>query len=269
MKKPTIIISSIAAALLLSGSSFAAGSLVNINVDPSIKILVNGEEFHPKNVNGEDVMTFVYEGTTYAPLRALAEAYGLEVGYNSELNMATVDEPAAKKDDPQTSSTETKSPETVELKTKADIEAYLKKNYSSITTAAGTTTFDFMVLENTRTILPYDYSINVEYDFLFFCDIADSLSLTQEQKTTAKAELKAFQKQLAEDLIALLPDKKLEGCYNYSYYKYPTIKEGYTSIECYEWQNFETTYGEDFSDTYYLSEITEFHWTNEEFVLDY
>lgn len=35
-------------------------------------------------------MTFTYNGTTYAPLRALAEAYGLEVGYDAEKKMATV-----------------------------------------------------------------------------------------------------------------------------------------------------------------------------------
>lgn len=76
--------------LLLALSSFAAGSLVSINVDPSIKILVNGEEFKPKDANGNDVMTFTYNGTTYAPLRALAEAYGLEVGYDAAKKMATV-----------------------------------------------------------------------------------------------------------------------------------------------------------------------------------
>ena len=52
---------------------------------------MNGEEFRPKDANGNDVMTFTYNGTTYAPLRALAEAYGLEVGYDSERKMATVD----------------------------------------------------------------------------------------------------------------------------------------------------------------------------------
>lgn len=84
MKKSTKIIAAGAMCALLAATSFAAGSLINIAVDPSIKILVNGEEFKPKDVNGNDVMVFTYNGTTYAPLRALAEAYGLEVGYDSE-----------------------------------------------------------------------------------------------------------------------------------------------------------------------------------------
>ena len=93
MKKTTKLIVTGAMCAALAATSFAAGSLINIAVDPTIKILVNGEEFKPKDVNGKDVMVFVYEGTTYAPLRALAEAYGLEVGYDANLKMATVSEP--------------------------------------------------------------------------------------------------------------------------------------------------------------------------------
>lgn len=98
MNKLLISILILGAASLLAVSSFAAGSLLTIEVDPSIKILVNGEEFKPKDVNGNDVMTFTYNGTTYAPLRALAEAYGLEVGYDAEKKMATVSEPGSAPD---------------------------------------------------------------------------------------------------------------------------------------------------------------------------
>ena len=42
-----------------------------------------------KDAKGNDVMVFTYNGTTYAPLRALAEAYGLEVGYDGERHIAT------------------------------------------------------------------------------------------------------------------------------------------------------------------------------------
>lgn len=92
MKKSTKIIAVGAMCAALAATSFAAGSLINISVDPSIKILVNGEEFKPKDANGNDAMVFTYNGTTYAPLRALAEAYGLEVGYDAERRMATVGE---------------------------------------------------------------------------------------------------------------------------------------------------------------------------------
>lgn len=90
MKNSTKILIACGIITALSTSILAAGQLMTIDVDPSIKILVDGEEFHPKDANGNDVMTFSYNGTTYAPLRALAEAYGLEVGYDSDRRMATV-----------------------------------------------------------------------------------------------------------------------------------------------------------------------------------
>lgn len=93
MKKSAKILTTAILAVALSVGSFAAGNLISITVDPTVKIKVNGEEFKPKDANGNDVMTFIYNGTTYAPLRALAEAYGLEVGYDAAANMATVDEP--------------------------------------------------------------------------------------------------------------------------------------------------------------------------------
>lgn len=70
------------------GALAASGSFT-ITVDP-INVQVNGEVFQPKDATGADVPVFSYNGTTYAPLRALAEAYGLEVGYDAESNMATV-----------------------------------------------------------------------------------------------------------------------------------------------------------------------------------
>ena len=76
----------------LTISALAITERMTITVDP-INVQVNGETFQPKDANGNDVPVFVYNGTTYAPLRALAEAYGLEVGYDAETNMATVTDP--------------------------------------------------------------------------------------------------------------------------------------------------------------------------------
>jgi fructose-specific component phosphotransferase system IIB-like protein len=72
-------------------AALATTGQFSITVNP-INVQVNGETFQPKDVNGKNVPVFNYDGTTYAPLRALAEAYGLEVGYNAEKNMATVGE---------------------------------------------------------------------------------------------------------------------------------------------------------------------------------
>lgn len=72
--------------------ALAASGAFTITVNP-INIEVNGEVFQPTDVNGNPVEVFEYNGTTYAPLRALAEAYGLEVGYDNEKRLAYVQEP--------------------------------------------------------------------------------------------------------------------------------------------------------------------------------
>ena len=81
-----------AAATVFAGSSLtalAAEGALTIRAVPA-ELLVNGELFHPKDVNGKDAMVFTCNGTTYAPARALAEAYGLSVGYDPERKIATV-----------------------------------------------------------------------------------------------------------------------------------------------------------------------------------
>lgn len=73
-------------------SALATSGVLTIECHP-INVLVNGEVFHPKDVNGNDALVFTCNGTTYAPLRALAETYGLEVGYDGSRNLATVNSP--------------------------------------------------------------------------------------------------------------------------------------------------------------------------------
>lgn len=97
MKKrfPTFLAGFLSAVILFSLSVTASATITGtttIEVGP-IKIQVNGEEFKPTDVNGNPVDVFIYNGTTYAPLRALAEAYGLTVRYDSEKRMAVVDKP--------------------------------------------------------------------------------------------------------------------------------------------------------------------------------
>lgn len=98
----------LAAGVLFSVSALAISGRMTIEVDP-INVQVNGEVFHPTDVNGKEVPVFAYQGTTYAPLRALAEAYGLEVGYDKAANMATVSDPEAKPEQPAAPDTTAKA----------------------------------------------------------------------------------------------------------------------------------------------------------------
>lgn len=103
MKKKLMSFVTGALAMLLVCSmtvtALAASGAIKIEVSP-INVLVNGKVFQPKDANGNDVMVFTYNGTTYAPLRALAEAYGLEVGYDARNNIATVNSPSAQAPQP-------------------------------------------------------------------------------------------------------------------------------------------------------------------------
>ena len=95
MKKLSMFLSGVVTTLLLGSiciTAIAASESWTITVNP-INIQVNGETFQPTNLQGNPVPVFAYNGTTYAPVRALAEAYGLEVGYDPETNMATVNDP--------------------------------------------------------------------------------------------------------------------------------------------------------------------------------
>ena len=72
-----VIVTFLLVALPVTALAFSGA--IKIEISP-IQVLVDGEVFQPEDGNGTDVMVFTYNGTTYAPLRALAEAYGLGVG---------------------------------------------------------------------------------------------------------------------------------------------------------------------------------------------
>lgn len=81
------------------GKGFATGILVTaltvglgvsalaatrtITVDDNIRVTINGAMFTPKNEQGKEVPLFSYNGTTYAPVRAICEAAGLKVDFDS------------------------------------------------------------------------------------------------------------------------------------------------------------------------------------------
>lgn len=80
--------------IALPASALASDGSFKLTAYP-IQVLVNGEVFRPVDAKGNEVMVFTVNGTTYAPLRTLSEAYGLEVGYDSARNIATVTKPSA------------------------------------------------------------------------------------------------------------------------------------------------------------------------------
>lgn len=109
------------AVLLCSSAAFAQSIEKTITaVYNNIKIIVNGEEVTPTDVNGNVVEPFISEGTTYLPVRALANALGQEVYWDGETNSVYIGE-APVKEEPQTEAAEVYSVNNDILNTFSDL----------------------------------------------------------------------------------------------------------------------------------------------------
>lgn len=73
-----------------TGLSVSAGEQ-SIRVSQDVKMEVEGEPFAPRDANGKELPIFVYEGSTYAPVRAFAEKLGGWVRYDHQERTVRVD----------------------------------------------------------------------------------------------------------------------------------------------------------------------------------
>lgn len=81
----------VAASVLAAGLSMTAfAANRSITVSDGIRVMLNGEAFQPKDGNGAPVELFSYNGTIYAPVRAICEAAGMEVSYDSKTMTASI-----------------------------------------------------------------------------------------------------------------------------------------------------------------------------------
>ena len=71
--------------MLTSGIVFAKNIQETINaVYMNVKLVIDGEEITPKDVNGNIVEPFIYNGTTYLPVRAIGEAFDKDVHWDGK-----------------------------------------------------------------------------------------------------------------------------------------------------------------------------------------
>lgn len=69
--------------LCAGGAVYAKTGTQTIDVlYDNIKIFLDGEEIEPKDADGQTVEPFVYNGTTYLPVRAVGNAIGKEVSWD-------------------------------------------------------------------------------------------------------------------------------------------------------------------------------------------
>lgn len=78
-------------ALLTCGTAFAKQTSETINVIyDNIKILIDGKEYQPTDANGNVVEPFIYNGTTYLPVRAIANAFDKDVDWEAQTSTVTL-----------------------------------------------------------------------------------------------------------------------------------------------------------------------------------
>ncbi len=59
----------------------------------NIKVIIDGEELLPRDVEGNVVEPFTMDGTTYLPVRAIANAFGKEVGWDEVSQSVYINSP--------------------------------------------------------------------------------------------------------------------------------------------------------------------------------
>lgn len=71
-------------------SAFAASQYKQIQVEYGIKLQINGISPALTDANGNAVQPFTYNGTTYVPIRAVANELGAKIDYSNSTNTAII-----------------------------------------------------------------------------------------------------------------------------------------------------------------------------------
>lgn len=80
-----VVLGIIIGCVLSSGIVFAENIQKSLNaIYMNIKLVIDGVEITPKDVNGNVVEPFIYNGTTYLPVRAIGEAFGKDVNWDGD-----------------------------------------------------------------------------------------------------------------------------------------------------------------------------------------
>lgn len=80
--------------LVASGATYAASNYEKIqaNLNHAISFKLKGNTWTPMDSNGKKLAPITYKNTTYLPLRAVAEATGMEVVWNEEKQLVELKE---------------------------------------------------------------------------------------------------------------------------------------------------------------------------------
>lgn len=87
------IVSGLLAVSLIGTAAATVGQMTAQLDYTDIKIVMDGQEIEPKDAAGNYVEPFAISGTTYLPVRAVANALGLDVGWDGATKTVTLDTP--------------------------------------------------------------------------------------------------------------------------------------------------------------------------------
>lgn len=85
MNKRNKVVAVVSVLCLMAGSAVAAGSVTTKMIEAQymgISLVVDGSVVTPKDASGQTVEPFIYNGTTYLPVRAVGEAMGKTVEWD-------------------------------------------------------------------------------------------------------------------------------------------------------------------------------------------
>lgn len=173
--------------VLIAGLSISAvAASRNITVSDGIRVVLDGQAFQPKDGNGAPVELFAYNGTIYAPMRAICEAAGMEVTYDNSTKTATLTSPGSDSTTTPSESTSSTTP-TVQTGSGALIsESVAKANvlkHAGI--SADNATFTKVKLERGIGLTKYElefYDDTTEYDYEVDAQNGNILKFEQESR---------------------------------------------------------------------------------------
>lgn len=85
-------IKALALVLALALALWSVPAMAAEPVYAGISVIVDGEKLNPTDVNGDSTEPFIIDGTTYLPIRALAQALGLSVEWDNDTRTVVIGE---------------------------------------------------------------------------------------------------------------------------------------------------------------------------------
>jgi hypothetical protein len=275
MKNKYLISIVIILVFIIGGSAgvLAAANSVKISalIEKGMKVSLKDKSWTPKKLDGTAIYPITYNGTVYMPVKELGDALGVKVvidNKNGTLNIAS------------SAKISTDKTNTTKITSAKELESYLKSNYgksSPLKTSVGNIPFTISVTENKSKFVPYDFLISFNYDIKAIdqkvFDLENSIDSNDKNKAlNTNNTIKNFIENIARDVVAKFPKKKIRGETDGSYYKYPNIKVDYISYIDNVWVNYDFVDPESiFADHYNpLTEygdtsVSTFHWAPKQY----